>query len=187
MDKRHRQRRRPCDGEGSVSIVRRQGRRHPSAQRSEGPRHPPTPDRERDRGGGTPASLRGSVREWERNGGVNANSMSYVAHQAVTSALLVMPLRPVDRTTSDVSWSPRYHHQAMEYFALDTEQPDADPTDVEAALRRAWNACAGVACTPSAAFPSGSTAGTGREAPGGSPGSTGLARTRPVFPESSPQ
>lgn len=35
----------------------------------------------------------------------------------------------------------------MEYFALDTEQSDADPTEVEAALRRAWNACAGVACT----------------------------------------
>ena len=35
----------------------------------------------------------------------------------------------------------------MDYFTLDTQQPNADPSKVEAALRQAWNACAGVACT----------------------------------------
>lgn len=35
----------------------------------------------------------------------------------------------------------------MEYFTLDTTQSSVDTATVEAALRRAWNACAGVPCT----------------------------------------
>ncbi|MFD8494946.1 hypothetical protein [Amycolatopsis sp. NPDC059657] len=34
-----------------------------------------------------------------------------------------------------------------EYFGLDTKKASGEPAVVDAALRRAWNACAGMACS----------------------------------------
>lgn len=38
------------------------------------------------------------------------------------------------------------HHRPMEYFTLTAKPTDQDAHAIDAALRRAWNACAGVAC-----------------------------------------
>ncbi|MFE5565982.1 hypothetical protein ACFQ68_13430 [Amycolatopsis japonica] len=35
----------------------------------------------------------------------------------------------------------------MEYFSLSAKKATAEPAAVDLALRRAWNACAGVACS----------------------------------------
>jgi len=39
------------------------------------------------------------------------------------------------------------HHRPMEYFTLAAKPTDQDAATIEAALGRAWNACAGVACS----------------------------------------
>lgn len=41
----------------------------------------------------------------------------------------------------------------MEYFTLATKPSGHDPATVEAALRQAWNACAGVACSKCSVAP----------------------------------
>lgn len=40
-----------------------------------------------------------------------------------------------------------HHRQVMEYFTLDAKPTGTDSATVDAAQRRAWNACAGMACS----------------------------------------
>jgi hypothetical protein len=44
-------------------------------------------------------------------------------------------------------WRTGCHHRPMEYFTFAAKPTGLDPAGIEAALCRAWNACAGVACS----------------------------------------